>query len=280
MTCCLAQGGVFAETSLAAELNAVLEPLIAAHVTTIAVTCLGSQCSAVVSMTAPSPLNIRVTQPGKEATYLACDAQFGRVLASDQAVVGVLGLSTPLSACGPVTLSVFTTVGDGEEAAPIIALAGRGECSFAEKARFAQAAGAVGILVVDFHNVFPTDTNAMRPQYFSLADDGTGSNLTVFAGGMAGMTGPVEVEAGPPAPFLCAIGLRRMDCEGDTCDCHHILPYAQAVLALRAAHSLAADPVSITVSGTADVTSEQTSTAVTNAAVNAVSAAMGRVMKG
>lgn len=91
------------------------------------------------------PLSKSVSSGGNEGksavikSYLGGPSQFGYVLRSNIGVFGKLALAEPLDACGKSLKQ--------ENMYDKILIAKRGNCIFVEKARLAQKAGAVGLII-------------------------------------------------------------------------------------------------------------------------------------
>lgn len=86
------------------------------------------------------PLTTRPTQSsGQLKSYLGGPSQFGYVLRSRMGVFGKLALAEPIDACGKEL--------NQANAYDKILIAKRGNCIFVEKARLAQKAGALGLVI-------------------------------------------------------------------------------------------------------------------------------------
>ena len=282
--CACVQGGVFSEAALAKELNDadVLPAYVSARVSAVTISCSDSQCTASLSLVGPSTLTLTVTTgTGAHWNFTACDAHFGSGVRVEEGVSGIIGVATPLSACGPVSLQTYRVSPEAEANDRVIAVVGRGGCSFVEKTRNAQRAGAVGVVVVDFQHVFPADVNGMQPTVFTLGDDNTGGDVTVFATGLAALSQPSASFDGRMMPFLCAVGMRRMDCSGGECGCQYVLPAAREAMQADT-HSIGVDPVTVRVTSVANADDDsytQGSPDRTDRAIAATNLVLSRVLK-
>ena len=80
----------------------------------------------------------------KQLTYVAGPAQFGVQLRSNYGVFGRLLLANPVDGCSP-----FKLPGNLSHIYDRILVVKRGNCMFIEKVRFAEKAGALGVIVID-----------------------------------------------------------------------------------------------------------------------------------
>jgi mannosidase alpha-like ER degradation enhancer 3 len=93
-----------------------------------------------------------------KADYAASNAQFGLNL-NTTAVIGSLALASPLQSCSPLK--------NARQLEGKIVLVRRGGCMFQEKARFAQSAGAIGVIVADNQE----DSSFATSPLFSMSGD-------------------------------------------------------------------------------------------------------------
>ncbi|XP_067398268.1 ER degradation-enhancing alpha-mannosidase-like protein 3 [Emydura macquarii macquarii] len=117
-----------------------------------------------------SPLAVQVISPPflGRMVLTAGPAQFGMDLTKQEhGVKGSLVLSEPYQACGAIT--------NQEEMRGKMALAQRGECTFAAKARNLQKAGAVGVIFID--NAEGSCSEEMV--LFQMVGDGSTSDIVI-----------------------------------------------------------------------------------------------------
>uniref|UniRef100_A0AC34FLJ6 PA domain-containing protein n=1 Tax=Panagrolaimus sp. ES5 TaxID=591445 RepID=A0AC34FLJ6_9BILA len=93
-----------------------------------------------------------------KADYPASNAQFGLNL-NTSSVIGSLALASPLQSCSPLK--------NARQLEGKIVLVRRGGCMFQEKARFAQTAGAIGVIVADNQE----DSSFATAPLFSMSGD-------------------------------------------------------------------------------------------------------------
>lgn len=80
----------------------------------------------------------------KQPAYVAGPAQFGYQLRTNYGIYGRLILANPIDGCSP-----FKLPQDIEHIYDRILVVKRGNCMFIEKARLAEKAGALGVIVID-----------------------------------------------------------------------------------------------------------------------------------
>ena len=209
-------------------------PLLIEHVD---VTCDASRgiCSVSAENSRQSvAVRVRVSTPhpppdGQNLTFVGAGASFGPLFSAfgERDVAPVL--ARPFNGCGATgdqasssPYSSGNVVGDGR--APFLAVTSRGECSFVQKARAAQLAGASALLVLDLPADILTagggtggvgdapDLVAADAQLnvvdgftlfpFLLADDGTSMGGSMGAGGGAAITIPSVLLERPAAVSL------------------------------------------------------------------------------
>uniref|UniRef100_A0A914Y341 PA domain-containing protein n=1 Tax=Panagrolaimus superbus TaxID=310955 RepID=A0A914Y341_9BILA len=93
-----------------------------------------------------------------KADYPASNAQFGLNL-NTSSVIGSLALASPLQSCSPLK--------NARQLEGKIVLVRRGGCMFQEKARYAQTAGAIGVIVADNQE----DSSFATAPLFSMSGD-------------------------------------------------------------------------------------------------------------
>lgn len=138
-------------------------------------------------------------------------AQFGPLLSTIGIHDHLPALASPMLACAPVALQRSpawppspstrgeqqhhptdgmhsnSISGGGDAEARVVAVVARGGCTFASKARFAQAAGAHAVIIVDFGQDSDeaegqaAGTTQAVPSDFVMADDGTGHDISIPA---------------------------------------------------------------------------------------------------
>lgn len=104
------------------------------------------------------------TDPSKTVVLTAGPAHFGRQLRGDDKVTARLGVAYPLTACKPLL--------NPDRLNGVIAIVERGECMFVEKARRLEAAGAVGVIVIDNMSAVISNTGGSST-IFAMSGDGT-----------------------------------------------------------------------------------------------------------
>ncbi|XP_043914278.1 ER degradation-enhancing alpha-mannosidase-like protein 3 isoform X2 [Protopterus annectens] len=118
-----------------------------------------------------TPLSVQIVSPPflGRVVLTAGPAQFGLDLTNEEhGVKGSLAKSIPLSACSKIS--------NPEELQGKIAIAQRGDCMFAAKARNLQTAGVLGIIIIDnTEDSCSEDT----PIFQMVGDDGGTNDITV-----------------------------------------------------------------------------------------------------
>ena len=142
-------------------------------------------------------------------------AHFGPLLTSRGLSSLRFRLASPLNACSPLLNTTTTTTSSGSDGCspsptprgrrPYAVLVARGDCTFAAKARHAQAAGAAAVLVLDvdapdFHATADAPpasppANPPAPFNFVMADDGSGSDIFVPVGMLGGLQSRLLLQA-------------------------------------------------------------------------------------
>lgn len=217
------QREVFSSAALVAELNKHADTLASARISGILLNCIGNACNAALQVTQQQPITITVTteqvvnSDGEpmQWSYRGCHSHFGNSPPVSYAVPPIVAIAMPFHACAPVELMSQQTPEDVASHRPIIAIVGRGQCSFVTKARNVQAAGAIGVIIVDFTANVGAGY-AMDPVNFSLANDDTGGDIGITATGISGHVQSEESTDYPgfTLPLPCAIGLRKATCVG------------------------------------------------------------------
>jgi hypothetical protein len=291
----MSQTRPFDEAAFVEELNRELPKLRRARIAGVSLSCVGMLCNANIQLEQPHPVTIRVSHhtrvnsDGSIPTwvYAACPAHFGVVPPSQYHLPPVLSLAYPLHACSPIQLSPGTTwisTPTGPALRPVIALVARGQCSFVDKARNAQLAGAAGVIVVDFQT--QPAGYAMDPAAFSLADDDTGHDIHVVTTGLSAVAPPLAEQSHTSIPFVCSIGFRRSDCTElsepsiNGCSCAHSVGLglqASQIVDAAAAPQFVTDDVTVEVLGPADRPSNTADPVSVNEAATLISSAMQRV---
>lgn len=95
-----------------------------------------------------------------DVVLVACPARFGLDLSKgDVGMSAEVSMGEPFKACSPLT--------NGEELKHRIAVLERGDCMFIDKTRHAQAAGAVGVVIIDNNEGSSSDTQPI----FAMSND-------------------------------------------------------------------------------------------------------------
>lgn len=215
-------GGVFSEVEFEYYLNEVSEALVSAGVSSVTLTCTdGTGCTAVMGVLPQSPYTLQLqshslTGPDGNPitfTFNSCIAHFGRTPTAAALGPGRLVVASPLSGCEPINIHAGNSNELGlHPNSPLFVLIGRGDCSFATKARHAQAAGAHGVIIVDFTpKQKQAPENILDPSSFSMSDDGTGSDISVVATAVSAHA--VDVDTNLDLTFSCIVGLRPSSCK-------------------------------------------------------------------
>lgn len=100
----------------------------------------------------------------------ACPAHFGLDLSKGDVGMGAeVSIAEPIKAC--------SSISNVEELKHRIAIMERGECMFIDKARHAEAAGAVGVIIIDNNEGSSSDTQPI----FAMAGDGSNNDVKIPA---------------------------------------------------------------------------------------------------
>lgn len=100
----------------------------------------------------------------------ACPAQFGLDLSRGDVGMGAeVSIAEPIKAC--------SSLANAEELKHRIAVIERGECMFIDKARQAETAGAVGVIIIDNNEGSSSD----KQQIFAMAGDGSNNDVKIPA---------------------------------------------------------------------------------------------------
>lgn len=101
----------------------------------------------------------------------ACPARFGLDLSrGDVGISAEVGIGEPLNGC--------SSLSNAEELRHRVAVLGRGECMFIDKARYAQTAGAVGVIIIDNVEGSSSDT---QPIFAMSNDEGNSDDVKIPA---------------------------------------------------------------------------------------------------
>ena len=149
-----------------------------------------------------TPLLAVTSPPSIAGNYQVGTASFGAPLASPGVSGSIVAGLDPADTAGPLTTDGCSALTNGGDVGGHIALLDRGTCSFATKAKNAQNAGAIGVIIVDNRLEIPppgmggTDPSVTIPAVMISQSDGATIRAQLTGGVNATMGLDLSIRAG------------------------------------------------------------------------------------